>query len=345
MVVAAYFTNWSIYARGYEPAKLPIEKLTHVIYAFAKTDPNTGEVSFSDPWADVEKPMGNHGAHGCVGELKRLKSGRNPQLKILLSVGGWANSPDLTSAFTDPAKRFKFSQSSAKLVHQYGLDGLDIDWEYADTHEHVQQLSDVMKLCRKSLGFKYQLTQAVPARPELIGLLGSSQLLQIVDIWFMMCYDFSGSWSSMTGHQANLFGSSGSLSVEMVVHNYLRIGVPAAKLVIGMPLYGRSFAQVSKKGTGASFHSVMPGRFEEGCHELYDLPLLGSDESLDQDACAAYCQGRNFFVTYDNAESAAIKGSYAKKMGLAGGMFWEASGDRSGTGSVINAFYSRFVFA
>lgn len=339
MVLAAYFANWTIYARNYEPSKLPIENLSHVIYAFAKADPISGTLSLSDPWADIEKPIGIHGARGCLEELQILKHNRNPKLKILLSVGGWTYSADLTSIFHDAKRRQNFAESAASLVHRYALDGLDIDWEYPDTAERAAELLEVVRLCRQVLHESCQLTLAVPARPDLIDLLSSKQLHQLVDLWFLMCYDFAGSWSTSTQHQANLLGPEGSLSVDSVVRNYRHIAVPAHKLVIGLPLYGRSFAHVSKPGTGASFQGVLPGTYENGCHDVHELPFPGSVENVDEDMGAAYCQGKDFFITYDNARTAAIKGKYAREMGLGGGMFWEASGDFKGQGSVINAFF------
>ena len=52
-VYIAYFTSWSIYARGFSPAQIPADKITHLLYAFAKIV--NGRVALADSWADVEK--------------------------------------------------------------------------------------------------------------------------------------------------------------------------------------------------------------------------------------------------------------------------------------------------
>ncbi|CAE6405831.1 unnamed protein product [Rhizoctonia solani] len=49
-----YFPNWGIYSRGFTPAQIDTDSLTHIYYAFADTDPATGRAFLSDPWADQQ---------------------------------------------------------------------------------------------------------------------------------------------------------------------------------------------------------------------------------------------------------------------------------------------------
>ena len=111
------------------------EKITHVLYGFANINPQTGEVFSSDEYADVQKKISTDTtsddstqAQGCVEQLFVLKT-KNRNLKTLLSIGGWSYSTNLAGAVGSEAKRKTFVNTSVQLMQDWGLDGLDIDWE------------------------------------------------------------------------------------------------------------------------------------------------------------------------------------------------------------------------
>ena len=68
---------------------------------------------------------------------------------------------------------------------------------------------------------------------------------QIADFITVPTYDFHGSWERVTGHTAPLQGSGESDSVEASMNYWIRQGIPAAKLLVGIPFYGQSFTLAS----------------------------------------------------------------------------------------------------
>ncbi|EQD42409.1 secreted protein containing Glycoside hydrolase, family 18, catalytic domain protein, partial [mine drainage metagenome] len=92
------------------------KKLTRINFAFANID--KGRIVEGDPSDAANLAM-------LVGLKKE-----NPELTVLVSVGGWLWSGRFSDAALTPASRARFIDSVAGFITRYKLDGLDIDWEY-----------------------------------------------------------------------------------------------------------------------------------------------------------------------------------------------------------------------
>ena len=164
-----------------------------------------------------------------------------------------------------------------------------------------------------------------------------------------MAYDYSGSWSAATAHHANLNPNARTpaatpLNTNAALTYYLNTGkVTASKILLGMPLYGRSFDKT--KGMGQAFSGVGGGSWENGVWDFKDLPRPGAVESVDEQVGGAWCLGGGLLVSYDTLRVAELKGGVITSKGLGGGMWWEASGDKKGAASLVGKVGFGFLFS
>jgi chitinase len=266
---------------------------------------------------------------------------------VLLSIGGFNGSPALASGVSTQAGRQRFITTAVKLITDWGFDGIDIDWEYPanaqEARNYVSILSGVRKALDKysttnKLNYHFLLTVATSAGASNYNIMNMKGMDAWLDAWHLMAYDYSGPWDSTTGHQANVFASKNwplttKLSTDKALNDYIAAGVPPKKILMGMPLYGRSFSKTD--GFGKSY-SGMAGN-SEGIYLLKELPRPGAKTSYNPDLIASYTYDskKRELVTMDDLKSGQAKAGYINERGLGGAFYWEASGDRLGSASVV----------
>ncbi|KAL3425342.1 glycosyl hydrolase family 18 protein [Phlyctema vagabunda] len=317
---AVYYPNYRVY-RGETPATLNFGCISHVFYAFANVAPDGGVV-LGDDWADLQMPV--DGTTGCLGSFIRLKR-QHQHLKVILSIGGGGDSHNFASVASSGVKRDNFARSAQGLVEASGFDGIDIDWEHPSDPQQGRDFLSLLAAIRIYLpDDQYLLTAALPAGQWALQNINLYQAQQYLDLINLMAYDFAGSWSEKSGHHAQLYARhhgepSGSSAVDYVVST----GFPASKILLGVPVYGRSFLNASGP------HQNYTGNGgEEGTFEYKVLPRSGTQEFVDASAVAAWCSGGDGgFVSYDNPETVRMKARYVKQQRLGGLFYWTGTAD------------------
>lgn len=337
--VVGYYTSWSAY-KGYSPLNVPADKLTHLNYAFAKIDPSSSSIVLAHPESDKKNFV-------MIQKLKRIY----PKLKTLISVGGWDYSIHFSDVASTGTQREAFAQSCINFIIEHGFDGIDIDWEYpvsgglagnSNRQQDKQNFTLLLKAIRQKLdiqevrdGRDYYLTIAGAANTSYLSKIEPEAVASVVDHIFIMAYDMHGPWDKYSDFGAPLFQPNEysphyKNSVKEAVMFYQNAGVPADKMVLGLPLYGYIYRDVNSPSNGlySTFSSAEAISFDSIRNSYLDS--FPYQQFHHQDAQVPYLYGNNTFISYENSISISAKVEFAKTMGLGGIGVWELSHDTSG---------------
>ena len=345
-----YYTGWSTYS-NFQVSNIDASKLSHLNYAFANISAD-GKIALGDSWADVEKPFPGDSADqpykGNFYQLTKLKE-QYPHLKTLISVGGWTWSERFSDVALTEQSRTIFADSLLEFILKYGFDGVDLDWEYpvgggeADNinrPEDKQNFTLLLQKIRETFdaqstkdGKKYLLTIASGAGKWHVDNMELNLIQQYVDYIQLMTYDIHGSWDPLTGLNAPLYrdpdsGFNFEWSVQDAVQTYINNGVPANKIVMGVPFYGRVYNQVNNMNSGL-YQSFTGGGSAKSYAELEAnyINKNGFIRYWEPDSKVPWLFNGSQFISYDDVESMGYKTSFIKLMGLGGAMMWELSQD------------------
>ncbi|XP_055374480.1 chitinase-3-like protein 1 [Condylostylus longicornis] len=346
--IVCYVGTWATYRTGngkYDVDHINPNLCTHLMYSFFGIN-DKGEFRVIDAYLDLEENYGR----GNIKKFNNLKK-INPNLKTIAAVGGWnEGSIKFSEAAKDPVKRRRFIDTSIEFVLKHNFDGIDMDWEYP-----AQRGGDVavdkanfviwMKEFKEELEkHGLLLTTAVAAAEfsasQSYDIPNISKYFDLINI---MAYDLHGTWDQTTGINAPLYEGPNDvteiqkqLNVDSCVQYWLKQGAPPHKIVLGVPLYGRTFtlSNTNENKPGAPFNG--PGLagpytkqggflgYNEICENFKAEQWTQVWETAQQ---VPYAFNGNQWVGYDNVESIELKAQYAKKHNLGGVMVWSLETD------------------
>lgn len=290
-VVVAYVTSWSDIMP--DPAVL-----THINYAF-------GHVSETFDGVGIDNEL-------RFRQIVALKQSA-PELKVSLSIGGWGSGRFSEMADND-SLRASFAADCARVVAEYGLDGIDIDWEYpgsnaagiSSSERDTGNFTLLMRDIRKAIGPDRLLTMATVASAEYIDF---KAVLPYVDFVNIMSYDMANA----PKHHAALYPSENTpeMTCDGAVKAHIAAGVPAGKLVMGLPFYGRGGTEMR----GCDFGKLtIPEGYEERYDPVAKVPYLVNANG-------------ELVLGFDNEASITDKCNYIIDNDLLGAMYWDYDGD------------------
>jgi len=301
-----YYTSWAQYRNGdaiFVPENIDATLCSHINYGFGKVS-SAFEIQPYE-WNDEDMDW----SKGMFSRVMAKKS-QNPQLKVLLSLGGWnfndcngkgsATCRIFSDMVSTPKNRAKFIKSSIKYLREHGFDGLDLDWEYpvvkghnkpsaetpADKKNFVRLLEEAREAfvaeAASTGSERLLLTAAVgvgkATADAAYDIPGLSKNLDFINL---MTYDMHGGWDGETGHNSPLVSGNGwstydyPLSSTWAVDYWINRGAEPSKLILGIGTYGRSFTLNDASNHGfrapATTGNAGPKTGERGYWSYYEI--------------------------------------------------------------------------
>ncbi|MFE9765536.1 glycoside hydrolase family 18 protein [Streptomyces sp. NPDC005808] len=346
-VIGAYYAGWN--SEAYPVSQIPADQITHLFYAFSTIDQGKCTIlpNAAQDFADLA-------------ELKR----EHPQLRTLISIGGWGTAGFSDAALT-AASRQTFVSSCLDMffsTYRGSFDGVDLDWEFpvyggpteiTDRPEDRRNMTLLAQEFRTEIdkrgqedGKRYEVTAALPTgRLQTDGAYDPAKsfelgkLAKILDFINLMTYDMGTGFSPVSTFNAPMGPVSADPTAQPdktwnnvtgAVAYYRLHGVPANRLVLGTPFYGRGFV-VNEEGDNHGLYQPYESTFWvsgwRSIEPLLDDPAWQRYWNPQAQSPWLYNAAERRFVSYEDPTSIAIRARYAKQSGLLGTFMWELSDD------------------
>jgi chitinase len=361
--MVGYFNNSSLYSSTPFYVKNLLTngsavRLNQINYASASV--RNGRCSLADSVADLETTYTQQNSvdgtaddpasefRGYFHQLEELKR-KYPRLKILISLEGRA-SDFAADARTENRAAFVASCVNLYLRGEFAdgvkkphlFDGIDVDWESPQQEDAANFYALIAEFRRQMNAVRPGLVLSIAVNESPAAFPGTdfASLEPLVDQFGVMNYDYAGPWSKTTGLLAPLFAKSRESgrvdSIQRSIASYKEAGIPARKLLMGLPFYGYGWTDVSDSNNGL----FQTGQAVRGDHPYHMIRTLALSSSVYRDPLSQapwLFDGQDFW-TYEDPTSVMYKVSYASHQGVGGVMIWELSGDTADA-ELLNSAY------
>ncbi|CAF0861788.1 unnamed protein product [Adineta steineri] len=343
-----YFTNWSQYRTGpakFEPEHIDPFLCTHIIYAFAYINNQTFLIK------TVEE--NDEDLYRRINALKK----RNPKLKTLLGVGGWnMKSYAFSIMVHSPERRRKFIFDTINFLHKHNFDGFEVDWEYPGMRGGQSDDKYYLTLFFQEFREAAIAQSIVTGQPRLLiaAAVAANQdivsngyeidkISKVLDFINIMTYDFHGAWQNHTGLNAPLYKRFDETDMDAMLNQdfgiaiWLRNGAPAHKLVLGIPLFARTFFlahanQNELRSPTIGNGTEGPFTRSAGFLSYFEVCLLQADSQWKKNTVldgseSGYMYKDRDWVSYDSLENIQKRAAYVVANNLGGLFVWSLDMD------------------
>lgn len=320
----------------------------------------------ADESVDGSADQAGQALAGNFNQIRELKS-RNPNLKVMVALGGGEWSRWFSAGAATPALRRKLAASCINLYIKGNLpmfnghggkgaaaglfNGVDVDWEHPGLHgaayntvsRHdkknftllLAEFRHQLDTFGRSVGRHYVLTAAINSTPRNMAQTEPSKYVKSLDWINLMTYDFHGAWSKQgpTNFQSNLYSDSADpdsakLSVDSNVGRFIAAGVPRGKIVVGIPFYARGWSGVADVNHGLYQKAEGPAKgFEEGAERYGDISTKSLTKFIHPTTRQLWTFDQGTFWTFDDPSVIAEKARYIAEKNLGGIMSWSLDQD------------------
>ncbi|XP_048248855.1 chitinase-3-like protein 1 [Haliotis rufescens] len=328
-----YLASWARYRAdpvAFNPEDVGVNLCTHLAYAFANVDDSGTKLISADLWSD---PV-------MYKRFTNLKK-KDPNLKLLVSVGGWDGNPKVFSSLVSTDKNINtFAGNAINFLRSRNFDGLDVDWEFpaarGSSPSDRQRFTRMIQLIRQAFNTdasrtgkdRLLLTAALSPDPFRVSLsYEPAKLASYLDLISLMTYDMHGHWEEMKtpAHHSALYGTPTDVinNVAFAATFWTRLGVPRDKILLGLPFYGRTYTLSGGTVTGPG----NAGNYtrHSGTLAYYEVCKILQDGATGQRIDAQkvpFLVSKNQWVGYDDEKSLAAKVKYVIDNGFGGVMVW-----------------------
>ncbi|XP_024178003.1 nod factor hydrolase protein 1 [Rosa chinensis] len=314
---------------NFPPSAIDTTFFTHVYYAFLVPSNVTFRFELSNETALL------------LSNFTTALRHKTPLVKTMLSIGGGAGEEVahiFASMASNPSSRSNFIDSAIEVARKFGFDGLDLDWEYPESPIEMKALGHLLKQWRREIKKEAQATNSQPLLLTAAVYFSAEFFLDAVirsypikymekylDWANVMCFDYHGAWSNITGPNAPLFDPNSNVNSIYGLRSWINGGMTANKLVMGLPLYGRTWELKDPKDNGIGSIAIGPGP-GNGSLGFNELEALNEESTAivvyDADTVSVYSVNGSSWIAFDDAFTTTSKIGFAQALGLRGYFFW-----------------------